>query len=63
MYYMKKMCISVTGDLAITEGVILKFRKGLEEKSSLSKERRESSVGERRCRRVREDGLGAAGSI
>lgn len=60
---MKKMSVSVTGDLEITEDVILKFRKGLEKKSSLSKERRESSVGERRCRRVREDDLGAAGSI
>ena len=42
---------------------ILEFRKGLEEKSSLSKELRESSVGGRRRRRVNEDGLGAAGSI
>ena len=61
--FLKKRSVSVMQVLENGKAFILEFRKGLEEKSSLSKEQRESSVGGRRRRRVNEDGLGAAGSI
>lgn len=59
----KETVVFISKNIAFPYLPILEFRKGLEEKSNLLKERRESPSGERRPRRADEHGLGAASSI